>query len=205
MIGARDAPPRWGLNMTATNGRIGRILLRALLASGLAAPVQAEPICNRRELAYGFFHPDTEGSSVRFATVAGEELSFLLNNGEECRYPIAADATDDPSGVYVSEDLPDAVISIERQGGEYVITGDASHENNAGAISVGVFSGAGSLDENTRRGRADHIPLNGDPDNGCYLDIRLLGRLMIVLDSGSTLGNCGGQGVSFTGVYRKTR
>jgi hypothetical protein len=85
------------------------------------------------------------------------------------------------------------------------VKGFTQFENAAGSISVGEFSGTINLAALGQGGvRISSIGLDGaDSNDACYLNIKLIGKLLIVLDSGEILGACGGYGATFSGVYSK--
>ncbi len=85
------------------------------------------------------------------------------------------------------------------------ISGYAQYESSTGSVSVGEFEG--SVDKNSLRFGKAGIPSVGvdgaDANDACYLEVKLVGSLLIVLDSGEILGKCGGYGATFSGVYSK--
>ncbi len=40
-------------------------------------------------------------------------------------------------------------------------------------------------------------------NDACYLDVKFIGSLLVILDSGEILGKCGGYGATFSGVYAR--
>jgi hypothetical protein len=94
----------------------------------------------------------------------------------------------------------------ETPSGNIEVGGDSSYTDSAGSVAVGYFEG--ELDREIAvktaivRARLRSQEL-AEKSNDCYLDIRHAGNLLIVLDRGAPLGRCGGQNVTFTGVYAR--
>lgn len=98
----------------------------------------------------------------------------------------------------------DADISFSRAESQFLsVKGYSKLENSAGSISVGEFGGITDL-KSIGHGKT-RIPSAGVDgalaNDACYLDVKLIGSLLVVLDSGEILGKCGGYGATFSGVY----
>lgn len=141
---------------------------------------------------------DEEGVYVFGSRAAGAGKS----NSE---YAVAATG----EWVFRSDRIGGAASSIAfdaSSNNETAIDGEASYTNSVGSISVGYFEsvlkGSPQLPDAFTR-----IPaMRGDPptaSESCFLELRPLGRYLVVLDSGKATGRCGGENVSFTGVYRQ--
>lgn len=144
--------------------------------------------------------------------IAGEKTCALGKNEKQedisTEYPATAqfeaidgEVADNPVGTWVdgsSEAMGDYSI-LEIDGRSQVglaIFGTASHTNIAGSISTGDFLG---LDDSSEGSRI-HSSLGGDRESDCFLAIERIGKFLIVLDSDGN-NRCGGQNVSFTGIY----
>ena len=66
----------------------------------------------------------------------------------------------------------------------------------SGSSSTGDFLGF----DDSNEGNRIHSSYKGQKDSDCFLDIEQIGKFLIVLDSDGN-NRCGGQNVSFTGIY----
>ena len=85
------------------------------------------------------------------------------------------------------------------------VKGFSQFENSGGSISVGEFDGKTDL-KSIGHGmtRIPSIGVDGTQANdACYLDVKFIGSLLVILDSGEILGKCGGYGATFSGVYAR--
>jgi hypothetical protein len=86
------------------------------------------------------------------------------------------------------------------------VDGDSSFTNSAGSTSVGYFVGKLNAETDLTSSPvrvSARLPETDAESTECFLDMRLIGAFLVVLDSGGPAGKCGGQNATFTGVYVK--
>lgn len=142
----------------------------------------------------------------------GEKICAFGKNEEyedmPSEYPTAAqfeaadsDTSNNPVGTWIDGSFDtkreNSILEIDgRSQIGLVLFGTASYTNLAGSISTGDFLGF----DDTSGGSRIHSSFKGQQNSDCFLDIEQIGKFLIVLDSGGN-DRCGGQNVSFTGIY----
>ncbi|MDQ0458230.1 hypothetical protein [Rhizobium paknamense] len=102
------------------------------------------------------------------------------------------------NGLWIDNNSSQSNLLIKFSNGNISLEGGSEYTNSSGSTDTGDFSGSSEFSL-----KDGIIKVNSKSQEGCYIQLRLVGELLVVLDSGEILGNCGGYGASFSGIYKK--
>jgi hypothetical protein len=204
-------------------------LLLALLIWMTAAGAQASPCLSGGELAQGIIRgtipavADRKSGGFLYEASDAQVCLFMKNKKKQDVVKTTEISAEGRSDLKKTAALPpkpmqtkrlvgtwhnggDARISFSRAKNQVLyVKGYSQFENSSGSIRVGEFDGKTDVKSiGHQKTRISSIGVDGaEANEACYIDVQLIGSLLVVLDSGEILGKCGGYGATFSGVYAR--
>jgi len=101
----------------------------------------------------------------------------------------------------------DAVITIRKRAGQFIASGFATYAVRPGNVRTGTADGTLRVTSSPSGVVASFSQNAGDPTSECTVTMKQIGPWLLVNDGATedTNSGCGGMGVTFNGIYRRTK